>query len=77
MLEALSQGVNDIKKRVIGIENVVRVSTVREGDETTMLDRLQNIEMKVEQWFERVKGPGTAGNDMYFIRHETTINTGA
>jgi len=65
----LSQRVDDVKKRVVGIETVVGVS--QGHDKTTMLDKLQNIEMDVEEWLERTRDPD-AGK--CFLPYENSIN---
>jgi len=51
----LAKKVDDVRKHVVGIETVVGVS--KGNDRMTMLDRLQNIEMNIEEWLERARDP--------------------
>lgn len=60
-LTILAQRLDDVKKVVVGIETVVGVNSAQGGGNATMLDRLQNIEMDVEEWLERVRDPDAAG----------------
>jgi hypothetical protein len=70
VLTLLAQRVDDVRKRVIGIESVVRVG--KGQDAGTIFDRLQNIEMDVEEWLERVKDPDAAGKIPISTMENTT-----
>lgn len=60
-LGLLAQKVDNIGKSVVGIETALGVGKEDNNGRTTMLDRLQNIEMDVGEWLEKVRDPAAAG----------------
>lgn len=65
----IAQRVDEIKKCVLGIETVVGITGGQDGSKKTVLDRLRNIEMDVEEWLEKVKDPLAGGKSINRDHH--------